>query len=197
MIRTLCLLFIFAWFTNQSAQVSNEILAANTILLQLITFSAFVLDGFALASERLVGKAVGAKNRQYFSAAVSATMQLACMMAILLSVVICLFNSFAIDIMTNVAEVRLLAREFSIWVVVSPLVAFLCFQLDGIFIGATRSKEMRNSMFVTLILYLIFCYVLQLLFGNHGLWMALWLSYVIRAATLMFYFPRLKASILV
>lgn len=195
MLRTLCLLFLFAWFTNQSAKVGDDVLAANMILLQLITFSAFLLDGFALATERLVGKAIGGKDEKYFSAAVQTSTQLAFMMAILLSLAIWLFDSIAIDIMTNVSGVRALAREYSIWVIVSPLLAFLCFQLDGIFIGSTRSKEMRNAMFITLFLFLVCCYVLQLYFGNHGLWMALCLSYVIRATTLMVYYPRIKAGV--
>jgi len=195
MLRTLCLLFVFAWFTNQSAKISDDVLAANSILLQLITFAAFVLDGFALAAERLVGKAVGAKDARYFSASVRTSMQLAGVMAILLSVLIFLLDSVAIDIITNVVQVREIAGQYSFWVVISPLISFLCFQLDGIFIGATRSREMRNSMFITLVVYLASCYFLLPHMGNHGLWLAFWLSYVVRTATLIFYYPRVKASV--
>ena len=195
MVRTLCLLCLFATFTNQAAKIGDNVLAANSILLQFITFSAFLLDGFALATERLVGKAIGANDKKYYSAVVRTSMQLALMMAVTLSVVIWIFDGLAINMMTNVLPVRELAREYSFWVIISPLVAFLTFQLDGIFIGATRSKEMRNAMIVSLLVFLVFCYALQSWFGNHGLWLALWLSYPIRAATLMFYYPRINASI--
>lgn len=195
MIRTLCLLFVFAWFINQSASFGDDVLAANSILLQFITFAAFLLDGFALATERLVGKAVGASDRTYFDQSIRQSSSLAVLLASLLVLVIWLVHGVAIDVMTNIESVRGLAREFSFWVILAPLIAFSCFQLDGIFIGATRSAEMRNSMFVTVVLFLISWYYLMPRFGNHGLWMALWVSYIVRTATLYWFYPRVRAGI--
>ncbi len=192
MLRTLCLLFVFAWFTNQSAKLGDDLLAANSILLQFITFTAFVLDGFALAAERLVGQAVGARHYQYFRRSVYQTSLLAFLMSVMLMLVVWLAHGVTINIMTNVETVRVLANDYIIWVVIAPLLSFTCFQLDGIFIGATRSAEMRNSMLVTVILFLISWYVLMPRYGNHGLWMALWLSYAFRSLTLYWFYPDIK-----
>jgi len=195
MLRTLCLLFVFAWFTNQSAKLGDDLLAANSILLQFITFTAFVLDGFALAAERLVGQAVGARHYQYFRRSVYQTSLLAFLMSVMLMLVVWLAHGITINIMTNVETVRVLANDYIIWVVIAPLLSFTCFQLDGIFIGATRSAEMRNSMLVTVILFLISWYVLMPRYGNHGLWMALWLSYAFRTLSLLCYYSRIPASL--
>ncbi len=195
MLRTLCLLFVFAWFTNQSAKLGDDLLAANSILLQFITFTAFVLDGFALAAERLVGQAVGARNYQYFRRSVYQTSSLALLLAFVLMLIVWLAHGITINIMTNVASVRELANDYIIWVVIAPLLSFACFQLDGIFIGATRSREMRNSMLVTVILFLVSWYFLMPRYGNHGLWMALWLSYAFRSLSLLWYYPRIPASL--
>ena len=194
MLRTLCLLFVFAWFTNQSAKLGDDLLAANSILLQFITFTAFVLDGFALAAERLVGQAVGARHYPYFRRSVYQTSFLAFLMSLILMLVVWLGHGFTINVMTNVETVRALANDYIIWVVIAPLLSFTCFQLDGIFIGATRSAEMRNSMLVTVILFLVSWYVLMPRYGNHGLWMALWLSYAFRTLSLLWYYSRIPAS---
>lgn len=195
MLRTLCLLFVFAWFTNQSAKLGDNFLAANSILLQFISFTAFVLDGFALASERLVGQAVGARNYQYFKRSVYQASSLAFLLALVLMLLVWLAHGITINIMTNVVSVRELANEYIIWVIIAPLLSFACFQLDGIFIGATRSREMRNSMLVTVILFLASWYWLMPRYGNHGLWMALWLSYAFRSLSLLWYYPRIPASL--
>jgi MATE family multidrug resistance protein len=193
MIRTLCLIFAFAWFTNQGAKAGDTILAVNAILMQFVTFSAFFLDGFALAAETLVGHAVGEKNRQRLDDAISAATKLGLYTSLGLSVTFAVVALPVIDILTNVVEVRTVSREYLAWAILAPPVSVWCFLLDGIFIGATRSVEMRNAMIFSLAVFLGAWAVLHPEFGNHGLWAALMINYLARALSLYYYLPRLRA----
>ncbi|XOV88975.1 MAG: MATE family efflux transporter [Pseudomonadota bacterium] len=195
MIRTLCLIFAFAWFTNQGAKAGDTVLAANAILMQFVSFSAFFLDGFALAAETLVGNAVGARSRNRLDAAIRYSTELALATALLLTLLLILFAPHAITLLTNVPEVRLAAAAFLPWAALAPLVSVWCYQLDGIFIGATRTAEMRNAMIVSLAVFLGAWALLSAEFGNHGLWASLLVYFVARAASLQYYLPRLKSAV--
>jgi MATE family multidrug resistance protein len=184
MIRTLCLIFCFAWFTNQGAQSGDVLLAANAILMQLVSFAAFFLDGFALAAESLVGHAVGAEDHAQLHASIKLSTELAVATALLITLVYLAIGEPVIRFLTNVETVVAASLTYLPWAVASPLVSVWCYQLDGIFIGATRTREMRNAMILSLLAFLLCWWPLQSIFGNHGLWATLLIYFLIRAATL-------------
>lgn len=194
MIRTIVLLLSFAWFTAKSAEAGTVTLAVNSILLQFVTVSAFFLDGFALAAETLVGKATGARNLRQFDMAAKLSTAWAGGISLVLSAGIFLFGGAVIDFLTIDAEVRSAARVYLAWAAVLPVLSVWCYQLDGIFIGATRSTEMRNAALVSSGLFLVLWW-LFLPYGNHGLWAALAGFNLMRAASLGFYYPRLRRAL--
>ena len=188
-LRTLCLIFSFAFFTIQSAKYGDNVLAANSVLLNFITFMAFVLDGFANATEVLSGKAIGQKNHRQLRHVVFITGIWSLAMAILFSLTYLLFGSHIITLLTSIPEVVNLANQHLIWLVIAPLIGFWSYLFDGLFIGATLSKEMRNTMlFSTLICYLPAWYFLQYL-GNDGLWIALLIFLAARGISQACYLP--------
>lgn len=189
LIRTLCLLFSFAWFTNQSARFGDAVLGANHVLLQLITFSAFFLDGYAFVAEALVGEALGAKNPRRLRNAVRRTTELAAVTAAALALGIFLFGDFAVGKLTDIAAVRVTAAQALPWAALYVLLSFPAFQLDGIFIGATRTRQMRNASLLSSAVFLLAWWFLAATFGNHGLWWAFIIYLVARAITLLIYYP--------
>jgi MATE family, multidrug efflux pump len=195
MIRTICLIFAFAWFTNQGAKSGDVLLAANAILMQLVTFAAFFLDGFAFAAESLVGEAAGGRSRRRFKEAVKHSTELGVFTAAAISMFYLAFGTFAIDALTNAEDVRIAARTFLPWAILSPLLAIWCYQLDGIFIGATRTADMRNAMALSLAVYLVAFYAFDQVWGNHGLWAALMVFFVARTLTLYSRYPALVRSL--
>lgn len=194
MIRTVLLLFSFAWFTAKSAEAGTLTLAANSILLQFVTVSAFFLDGFALAAETLVGKAFGALDRLSFDLAVRLSTMWAAGISALLTLALFAAGGLLIDFLTIDAELRAAARAYLGWAAMLPVLSVWCYQLDGIFIGATRSSEMRNAAIASSIVFLALWW-LFLPYGNHGLWAALTGFNVTRAVTLGFYFPKIRRRI--
>ncbi len=192
MIRTLCLLFAFTFFTAKAAQSGDLVLAANAILLQFLNISAYLLDGFAFATEALTGRAIGAGDQAHFRRAIRLSSVWAAAVSVVVSVVYLAAGGPIIDAMAVNAEVRELARVYLPWAVVAPIAGVACFQLDGIFIGATRTRDMRNTMIVSLAVFLAAWAALTPLFGNHGLWAAMIAFFVIRAATLVIYYPALE-----
>ncbi len=189
MIRTLCLIFAFAWFTNQGAQAGDILLAANAILMQLVSFAAFFLDGFALAAESLVGYAIGKRHRIELRDSIVLSTQLAVLTAIIITLLYLAIGGFVIQFLTNVESVVQASDTFLPWVIASPIVSVWCYQLDGIFIGATRTADMRNAMLLSLMVFLLSWWPLQHYFGNHGLWCSLLLFFVVRALTLAVKLP--------
>jgi MATE family, multidrug efflux pump len=194
MIRSLSLIFVFAWFVAQGAKYGETVLAANAILMHFVSVSAYFLDGFAFAAEALVGKAVGAANRSGLSQASRMTTWWAAGIALLATLFLTAFGTTLIDLLTVEPTVRLVAREFLPWASLAPLIGVWCFQLDGIFIGATRTPDMRNAMLLSALVFMLAWYALTP-YGNHGLWAALYVHYAARALTLLFYFPGLRRSV--
>ena len=194
MIRTLALLGGFAWFTNQGAKFGDATLAANHILLQFISLSAFFLDGFAYVVEMLTGQAFGARDRGRFTRDLKDATQLAGGTALLLALLIWTCGGAAIDFLTRDELVREIAGRNLSYAAVYISISFFAFQLDGVFIGATRSREMRNASIVSLVFFIGLEILLTSWNGNHGLWMA-FISYVlIRGITLYAYLPRVIAG---
>lgn len=194
MIRSLSLIVAFAWFIAQGAKFGETVLAANAVLMHFVSVSAYFLDGFAFAAEALVGRAVGASNRAGFSQAARMSTWWAAGVALLASSFLLLLGTSMIDVLTVEPGVRAVARQFLPWAAIAPLVGVWCFQLDGIFIGATRTADMRNAMLVSLLIFLLAWYLLTPL-HNHGLWAALYVHYAARGLTLLYYFPGLRRSI--
>lgn len=191
-LRTLCLIFAFAWFTNTGARLGEVVLAANAILMQLQLFLSYGLDGFAHAAEALAGGAVGARNRTAFRAAVRVSTLWALAVAGAYTLLYAAAGPLIIDAMTSLETVRGAAREYLPWLLVSPLLSVWSFQLDGIFIGATRPVEMRNGMLLALAAYLAAAALLVPLWGNHGLWLSLMVFMGARAVTLGLWLPRIE-----
>lgn len=194
-LRTLLMLFGFGWFTNEAAQFGNVTLGANHVLLQFITFSAYLLDGYANATEPLIGNAVGARNVRLFDLAVRRSMTLAGATALVLAMLIYGLGPSGILLLTDIEAVRELARTFLPYSAAYVLLAFGAFQLDGIFIGATQTRDMRNASVISLGAFLLASWLLTPRWGNHGLWLAMIIYVVARAAALMIYFPRLRARV--
>lgn len=194
MIRTLSLIFAFAWFTNEGAKSGDTILAANAILMQFVSFSAFFLDGFALGAETLVGNAIGARDGARLNAAIRYTTQLGLITSLLLGLAFYFGATPTIHLLTNVSEVRHTAGIYLPWAIAAPVISVWCYLLDGIFIGATRTAEMRNAMIVSLAIFLVAWYFLQAHFGNHGLWAAFMIYFIARAVSLAAYLPRVRSG---
>jgi MATE family multidrug resistance protein len=194
-LRTLCLILAFALFTATGAKLGDVVLAANAVLLQLMNFIAYGLDGFAHAVEILAGGAVGARNRETFRQVVRTSTIWAAISALIMSLALLAGGPLIIDLFTDIPSVRTAARSYLPWLVVAPLVSVWSFQLDGIFIGATWTPQMRNAMALSLAVFLAANWLLTPAYGNHGLWLALTLFMAARAATLGVYFPRLARSV--
>ena len=194
-VRTLCLVSAFALFTRTGAGLGDTVLAANLVLLQFQMFCAFALDGFADTAEVLVGGAVGSRRRADLRAAVAASTLWAGLFASAFALVFAVFGGLLIDVLTGIGEVRLAAREYLPWLIALPLISVWSFQLDGIFIGATRGQALRNAMLVSLALFVAAIALLVPAMDNHGLWLAFSLFMVARAATLVVAYPSLLRSV--
>ena len=191
MIRTFVLISCFALFTTQGARQGDIVLAANSVLLNFITFMAFVLDGFANATETLSGKAIGRRSPVMLKQALKLTAFWSVLMAILFSLSYLLFGHWMIRLLTGIDAVIEFAEIHLGWVIIAPLIAVWSYLLDGLFVGATRSREMRNTMlFAAAGCYLPAYYLLQP-FGNHGLWAALILFLAARGITQSLYIGRI------
>ena len=192
-IRTLCLTFCFAWFTAEGAGFGEVILAANAILMHFQSFAAYGLDGFAHAAEAMAGSAYGARDRAAFKRTVRATTFWGLLTAIFISLVYLFFGSGLINLFSDLETVRSTAQVYLPWVVALPLVSIWSFQLDGIFIGTGHSREMRNAMIVTTAAYLAAMSQLAPWLGNHGLYLGLYVLMLLRALTLLYYYPAITS----
>lgn len=194
MVRTLCLLSAFTWFVFQSAASGDVTLAANAVLMQFVSFMAYFLDGFAFAAESLVGRAIGARNRAHFATAVRLSSLWAGAISLVLGLLLLLTGGALIDALTVSPEVRAAARVYLVWAALVPVLGVACYQLDGIFIGATRSADMRNMAMISLAVFLAAWAILHPAFANHGLWMALLTLNLARALTLAARYPALVSD---
>ena len=185
-IRTICLIFVFAFFTRQGAKQGDVLLAANAVLLNFQALMALGLDGFANATEALVGKAVGAKDRKAFVVNVKTATFWSFVVAISFALIYAVAGKSMINLLTDIMPIRTEAYQYLPWMILSPMVAVWCFLLDGIFIGATRAKEMRNSMLISTFLVFLPAWYLFQGYGNHGLWIAFIIFFVARGLTLAY-----------
>lgn len=191
MIRTFALLGGFAWFADQGARFGDEILAANHVLLQFVSMSAFFLDGFAYVSEMYAGETIGAGDRPGFVRQMTDSTQLAGLTALVLGLGIILFAPWAVQLLTRDDVVQNIARQHAFFAGIYIIFSFVAFQLDGIFVGATRSKEMRNASILSLLILVGVGMILTRYYGNTGLWLSFIVYVIARGVTLGMYLPRL------
>ena len=190
-IRTLLLTFAFLWIPYQGAKLGEDYLAANSILIQFVMLASFFLDAYAFSTEGVIGYTIGRKTRKSFFLAVSNSFKLSFFTGLIISVVYLFFFKDIISTLTNIEYLRFLSFGFVFWVILIPPIASFCYQFDGIFIGASQTAELRNSMIISVTLFILFSIYLIDNLGNHGLWLSLLFFMVIRALTLNFYFPKI------
>jgi len=196
-LRSLCVIAAVGMFTIQGARMGELVLAANGILIIFQHFLAYGLDGFAHAAESLVGNAVGARDKTALRSAVKSSTQMALVVSLGYVSIFLFFGDAIISVITDLPDVRLTTQQYFGWVIISPIVSVWAFQLDGIFIGATRARDMRNAMLISFFIYLLLVLYLVPLLGNHGLWLAFTMFMVARGVTLMALYPRLEKTITV
>ena len=194
MIRSILLEIGFVSFLFLGSSFDDATLAANQVLIQFLNITAYALDGFAFAAEALVGQALGAKNRPLFRRAVIMTSQWGLGSVILMALAFFVFGNSIINVMTTAEDVRVVSYEYLPWMVAAPLAGVAAWMLDGIFIGATRTADMRNMMFISFCIYLIALALLLPNYGNHGLWASLIIFSIARGVTLGFKYPALEKS---
>lgn len=194
LIRSLLLQGIFVSFLFLGADFGDVPLAANQVLLQFLQITAYALDGFAFAAEALVGQALGARARAALRRAALMTSFWGLVSCIGLAAAFAVFGPAIIDLMTTSEGVRAAARGYLPYMVAAPVVGVAPWMLDGIFIGATRSRDMRNMMLLSAAIYAAAVVALVPAFANHGLWMAFLISFVARGITLGLRYPALEAE---
>ncbi len=194
LIRSLLLQAIFISFLFLGADFGDVALASNQVLLQFLQITAYALDGFAFAAEALVGQAMGAHAARHLRRSALLTSFWGLISCIGMSVGFWLGGPALIDLMADVPPVQEAARIYLPWMIAAPLVGLAAWMLDGIFIGATRSGDMRNMMVLSALVYLGAVLLLVPTFGNHGLWAALLISFVARGVTLGWRYPALERA---
>lgn len=171
-LRTLCLSAVTLWFTHAGAEKGANVLAANSLLLQLFLVFSYFMDGFAFAGEALAGKYYGARDGRKLNETIRALLRLGTVMAFIASVLYFLFGQTFLSWLTDSAEVLNTTSEYILWAVTIPLAGFMAFTWDGIFIGLTRSRWMLWSMGSAMIVYFCIYFLLRNQLGNHALWLA-------------------------
>jgi len=192
LLRTLSLVAAYAWFTRTGARSGDAILAANAVLLNFHMIAAYALDGFANAAEALVGESVGAKRIADYRSVLKASAVSAGTVSVCMSLIYLLFGKQIIDVFTNQEPIRLLAIQYLPWLIVLPIIAVWSFLLDGIFIGATRAPELRDSMLISFAGFLGLAILLGSRYGNHGLWCAMLAFMALRGITLGLRLPSIE-----
>lgn len=195
LIRSLLLTAMIVVFTFQSARLGDVDLAANQVLLQFLSFVAFGMDGFAFAAETLVARAIGRRDVSRLRRSSLLCGVWGAVLCLLFALGFWLFGPAIIDLMTTAPEVRAEGRGYLIYIILSPILGCLPWLLDGIFIGATRGRDMRNMMLISFAVYAAAFALLVPAFGNHGLWAALLISFVARGVTLALRYPAIEADL--
>ncbi|WP_425038219.1 MATE family efflux transporter [Primorskyibacter sp. S187A] len=194
LLRSLMLQVIFVSFLLIGGQFGDATLAANQVLLQFLYFTGYAMDGFAFAAESLVGKAFGARRAQDLRRSVVLTTIWSTATALVMSLAFWLLGPWMIRVMSKAPDVQDAALTYLPWMIAAPPMQVGLVMMDGIFIGATRSGDMRNMMALSAVIYGIALWLL-LPWGNHGLWLALHVSFLARGLTLLARYPALERAI--
>ena len=190
-IRTILLTFSFLWFTYLGTQIGEDYVAANTILINLVFLSAFILDAYAFSTEGMVGYSLGKKDLNLFKTIVKNSFILSSITGLLISIIYLIINQHVINMMSGLEEIRALSSKYVIWLIIFPLISSFCYQFDGIFIGVSQTKELRNAMIFSVSCYLILSIFLTKYLLNTGIWISLCLFMLLRASSLFFYLDKI------
>ena len=192
MVRSVVLQGSFTAFVFLGAGFGDVTLAANQVLMQFLEITAFALDGFAFAAESLVGQAVGARSVPRLRRAAILSSQWGLAGSLALTAVFLTAGPAIIDLMAKAPEVQAAARLYLPWIAVAPLIGIASWMFDGIFIGATMTRPMRNAMVVSVAIYAAALAILMPVFGNHGLWAALMILNATRGLTMALRYPAVE-----
>ncbi|WP_415271363.1 MATE family efflux transporter [Candidatus Pelagibacter sp. Uisw_121] len=190
-IRTILLTFSFLWFTYLGSQIGEDYIAANAILINLVFLSAFILDAYAFSTEGMVGYSLGKKDIILFKKIVQNSFILSSITGLIISIIYFLINNFVINLMSDIEEIRNLSSSYAVWLIIMPVISSFCFQFDGIFIGVSQTKELRNAMIFSVFGYLAISIFLTGLMGNTGVWISLCIFMILRALSLYYYMDRI------
>ena len=190
-IRTLFVTFSFLWVTYLGSKLGEDYLAVNTILMQFIILAAFFLDAYAFSTEGVIGFTIGRKIKNSFLSVVKNSIQISFITALMVSIIYIIFFKQIVNIITDIELLRFISYKHLLWVIIIPPIASFCYQLDGIFIGASQTKEMRNAMIISVTSFIIISIYSTKYFGNHGLWFSLLCFMILRSLTLKFYFNKI------
>jgi MATE family multidrug resistance protein len=186
-IRTILLTFSFLWFTYLGTQIGEDYIAANAILINLVFLSAFILDAYAFSTEGMVGYSLGKKDLNLFKTIIKNSFILSSITGLIISIVYFLANQYVINLMSDIEKIRVLSSQYVIWLIILPFIASFCYQFDGIFIGVSQTKELRNAMIFSVFCYLIISIFLTKYFSNTGVWISLCIFMILRATSLYYY----------
>jgi len=190
-IRTILLTFSFLWFTYLGSQIGEDYIAANAILINLVFLSAFILDAYAFSTEGMVGYSLGKNDIDLFKKIVKNSFILSSITGLIISIIYFLINKFAIQLMSNIEVIKSLSSSYAVWLIIMPLISSFCYQFDGIFIGASQTKELRNAMVFSVFSYVVISLILVDLLGNTGIWISLCLFMILRALSLYCYLDKI------
>jgi len=190
-IRTILLTFSFLWVTYQGSKLGENYLAVNTLLMQFIMLASFFLDAYAFSTESIIGYTIGKRAKKSFLEVVTNSFQLSIFSGLVISFFYLFTFRYIVNGLTDLDYLRFLTFNYIFWIVIIPPVASICYQFDGIFIGASQTAEMRNGMIISVVLFILSSQFLVSNFGNHGLWLSLLFFMIIRSITLNYYFNRI------
>ena len=190
-IRTILLTFSFLWFTYLGTQIGENYVAANAILINLVFLSAFILDAYAFSTEGMVGYSLGKKDLKLFKTIVKNSFILSSLTGLFISIIYFFINQYVINLMSDIEEIRKLSSSYVIWLILIPFISSFCYQFDGIFIGTSQTKELRNAMIFSVFCYLLISIILTNYLSNTGVWVSLCLFMILRAFSLYFYLDRI------
>ena len=190
-IRTILLTFSFLWFTYLGTQIGEDYVAANAILINLVFLSAFILDAYAFSTEGIVGYSLGRKDLNLFKNIVKNSFILSSISGLIISIIYFFSYEQVINLMSDLEEIRKLSSSYVIWLIIFPLISSFCYQFDGIFIGASQTKQLRNAMIFSVFSYLIISIFLTKLLFNNGIWISLCIFMILRALSLFYYLDKI------
>ena len=190
-IRTILLTFSFLWFTYLGTQIGEDYVAANAILINLVFLSAFILDAYAFSTEGIVGYSLGKKDLNLFKNIVKNSFILSSISGLIISIIFFFTHNLVINLMSDINEIRELSSSYAVWLIILPVISSFCYQFDGIFIGASQTKELRNAMIFSVFSYLLISILLIKFLFNTGIWISLCIFMVLRAVSLFYYLDKI------
>jgi MATE family multidrug resistance protein len=190
-IRTILLTFSFLWFTYLGTQIGENYVAANAILINLVFLSAFILDAYAFSTEGIVGYSLGKKDLNLFKNIVKNSFILSSISGLIISIIFFFTHNLVINLMSDINEIRELSSSYAVWLIILPVISSFCYQFDGIFIGASQTKELRNAMIFSVFSYLLISILLIKFLFNTGIWISLCIFMILRAVSLFYYLDKI------